>query len=181
MGLETVKEEILNSAKEQSNSLIAEARKGANRITNEAEKKIEALKEKSEAETKKMLDTIKRQELASAELENRKILLEAKKQVIEKVFDEARKKLESLDDRKREIYMKKLLEKAKNEIEPMYYYCNKKDSKFLKGFDVVAFDMLGGLTAENKEKTIRIDHSFETILQSIKENELQNISRLLFG
>ena len=181
MGLETVKDEILSSAKEQANSLIAEARKEANRITREAEKKIEEMKEKSEAETKKIVDTIKRQELASAELENKKMLLEAKKQVIESVFAESRKKLENLDDKKRESIIKKLLEKAKIEIEVANIYCNKKDSKFLKDFNVETIGISGGLISENKEKTIRVDYSFETILQSIKENELQDISKILFA
>ena len=181
MGLEAVKGEILSNAREQANYLIAEARKEANRIMKEAEKKIEEMKEKSDIETKKMLDTIKRQELASAELENKKILLEAKKQVIENVFAEARKKLETLDDKKRESYLKKLLEKAKNDIEIGYIYCNKMDAKFLKGFNVETANIIGGLMAENKERTIRVDYSFETLLQSIKENELQNINKLLFG
>lgn len=181
MGLETVKEEILNNAKEQANSLIAEARKEANRIMKEAEKKIEEMREKSEVETKRMIDAIKRQELASAELENKKMLLEAKKQVIESVFIEAEKRLEDIDDKKREAYIKKLLEKAKNDIEISTVYCNKKDAKFLKGFNVQIIEMLGGLMAENKEKTVRVDNSFETIMQSIQENELQNINKILFA
>ena len=180
MGLETVKDEILNSAKEQSNSLIAEARKEANRILRETEKKIEELKEKSESETKKMLDTIKRQELASAELENQKMILESKKQVIEGAFAEARKKLESFDDKKREACIKKLIEKARNDIKISTAYCSKKDAKFLKEFNVESADIIGGLIAENKEKTVRVDYSFEAILQGIQETELQNINKALF-
>ena len=152
MGLETVKEEILSNSKEQSNSIIAEARKEANRIMREAEKKIEEMKERSEAETKRMLDTIKRQELANAELENKKMLLEAKKQVIENAFNESRKKLESLDDKKRETYIKKLLEKAKNDIEIAYVYCNKKDTKFLKGLNLEAINIIG----EEDEKVTQL-------------------------
>ena len=181
MGLETVKEEILNSAKEQSNSLIAEARKEASRILREAEKKIEEMKDKSEAETKKMLDTIKRQELASAELENKKMMLEFKKQVIEGAFAEARKKLEGFDDKKKEAYIKKLLEKAKNDIKIATVYCSKKDAKFLREFNAESAGITGGLIAENKEKTVRVDYSFETILQSIQEAELQNINKVLFA
>ena len=180
MGLETVKEEILSNAKEQANSLIADARKEANRIIKETEKKIEGVREKNDAETKKILDMIKMQELASAELDNKKILLEAKKQIIGSVFIEVRKRLENLDDKKRETYIKKLLEKAKNEIEVTNIYCNKKDAKFLKGFNIEPINILGGLIAENKDKTVRVDYSFESMLQIIKEKELQSISKLLF-
>lgn len=181
MGLETVKEEILNSAKEQSASIIGEARKEASKIMKDAEKKAEEMQEKTDAETKKIMDTIKRQELANAELEGKKMLLEAKKQVIEGVFSEAMKKLEVMDDKKSEAFIKKLLEKAKNDIEIGSVQCNKKDAKFLKGFNAEAINTIGGLMAENKEKTVRVDYTFETLLQAVKENELQNISNVLFG
>ena len=181
MGLESVKEEVIRNAKEQANSILAEARKEAGRIMKEAEAKVEEMKAKSEAETKKAIETLKKQELASAELDGRKLVLDAKKQAIDNAIAEARKKLESLDDKKREQYIKKLLEKAKNEIDVAYVYCSRKDAKFVKDFEVINTDMLGGIIAENKEKTIRVDYSFETLLESIKESELQNISKTLFG
>ncbi|MBI2101797.1 hypothetical protein HYT53_04260 [Candidatus Woesearchaeota archaeon] len=181
MGLEAVKEEIIRNAKEQETALIAEARKEANRIVRETEKKIEEIREKSEADTKKMLDTIKRQEIASAELESKKMALEAKKEAIGNVFSEAKKKLEGMDDKKRELCIKHLIEKTKKEIEVANIYCNKRDAKFLKGFNVQAIDIAGGLIAENKEKTIRVDYSFEILLESIKETELQSASKILFG
>lgn len=181
MGLETVKEEILNSAKEKANSIISDAKREASRLAKEAENKSEEIKEKSETETKKILDKIKRQELAYAEMENKKMMLDAKKQIMESVFSEARKKIETLDDKKREEYIKKLLEKAKKEIEAAYLYCSKKDSKFLKGFNIENAEIIGGLMAENKEKKIRVDYSFETLLEGIKDTELQNINKVLFG
>ena len=181
MGLEAVKDEILNSAKEQSNSLIAEARKDASRIARETENKIESMKQKSDEEAKRIIDTIKRQELASAELENKKTLLEAKKQLIDSVFAEARKRLENLDYKKKEFYIKKLLEKVKSDIDISAVYCNKKDSKFVKGFNAETADIIGGIMAENREKTIRVDYSFDSMLENLKETELQNINRALFG
>lgn len=181
MGLESVKEEIIRNAKEQETALIAEAKKEADRIMNEVQKEIEEIKEQSGAEIKKKMDAIKKQELASAELESKKMLLEAKKQLIESVFIEVQKELASLDGKKREAYIKKLLEKAEKDIEIATVYCNKKDLNFLKGFNPKAIDIIGGLIAENKDETIRVDYSFDTILQSIKENELQSINKILFS
>lgn len=181
MGLEAVKDEIIRTAKEQEASMLAEARKEANKTQREAEKKVEEMKEKNEVETKKMLDMLKKQEVASAELENKKMLLEGKKQVIESVFANAKKKLENLDDKKRENYLKKLIEKTKKDIELEHIYCSKKDAKFLKGFNIQTIDIIGGLIAENKDKTIRVDYSFEAMLQNIKENELQTINKILFS
>jgi len=181
MGLEAVKEEIISNAKIEADTLIAEARKEAGKITKEAEKKIEEMKEKSNEEIKKKIDTIKKQELASAELENKKMLLEAKKQLIESVFIEVQKKLVALNEKKREEYIKKLLEKIKNDIEAANVYCSKKDLKLLKDFKAEAIEIIGGLMAENKDRTIRVDYSFDTILETIKEKELQEINKILFG
>ncbi|HLC59900.1 MAG TPA: V-type ATP synthase subunit E family protein [Candidatus Nanoarchaeia archaeon] len=181
MGLDSVKEEVIRNAKEQASLMLAEARKEAGNIVKEAEAKSEEMKAKSEADTRKQIDTIKRQELASSELESRKIVLDAKKQAIENVIAEARKRIESLDDRKREVYIKKLLEKSKKELEVAYIYCSKKDLKYVKETETIIMEMLGGIIAENREKTIRVNYSFETQLESVKETELQIISKLLFG
>ena len=181
MGLEVVKQEILNSAKAQADAMIAEARKEAQRLVKEAEKKMQELKEKSDADTKRQTDLIKRQEVASAELESKKMLLDAKKQIIDKVFADARKKLEELNEKKKEILIKKLLDKTKNDIEMAYIYCNKKDEKYFKDYNTENANLVGGFIAENKERKLRIDNSFETMLESIKEQELQNISKILFG
>ena len=174
MGLDSVKEEVIRNAKEQAGSMLAGARKEAGRIMREAEARAEEMKAKSEAEMKKLTDTIKRQELASSELDSRKIVLDAKKQAIENVVAEARKRLEALDDRSREAYIKK-------ELDVAYIYCSKKDVKFVKGAETIAAEMIGGIIAENGEKTIRVNYCFETLLESVKEAELQNISKILFG
>ena len=181
MGLEAVKEDIIRGAKQQESALIAEARKEAGRIMKEAEAKAEELKAKSDAETKKTTELIKRQALATGEMESKKMALEAKKQVIDYVFSEAKKKLEALDDKKRENLLKRLLEKSKKELEIAYVYCNKNDAKFIKGLSLEAAGIIGGLIAENREKTIRLDYSFDTLLETIKEKEMQSINKLLFG
>ena len=181
MGLEAVKGEILANAKEQEEALLAEAKKEAERIMKEAEIKIASFREKTEAETKKFIETMKKQETASAELESKKMILEAKKDATEIVFEEARKTVEKLSAKKREAYIDKLLEKAKNDIEVAKVYCNKNDAKIVKGFKAEPSDILGGLIAENADGTVRVDYSFDTLLQNIKENELQKISKILFG
>jgi V/A-type H+/Na+-transporting ATPase subunit E len=181
MGLETVKGEVISNARNQEKALLAEASKEASEITKKAEGKLRQIKEQGDETTKMMIDTIKHQEMASAELENKKILLETKKQLIENVFLEVGKKLETLDSGKRQEYVKKLLENAKNDIEVANVYCNEKDVKFVGDLKSESADILGGVIAENDDGTVRVDYSFDTLLENIKENELQNINKVLFG
>tara|TARA_Y100000310_G_scaffold318878_1_gene373436 strand:+ start:4124 stop:4663 length:540 start_codon:yes stop_codon:yes gene_type:complete len=179
MGLETVKEEIVRNARYQEETMLAEARQEAKNITDEAEKEAAAMKEKANAETKRIINTIKKQELASAELDNKKAVLEAKKQLIDAVFDDAEKKIGKLSNK--ESYMDKLLAKSKDDIDVANVYCSKKDANLVKGYNAEAVDMIGGLIAENGDKTVRVDYSFDTMLQNIKENELQSVNKILFG
>ena len=181
MGLEAVKEEIIKNAKKQEEQLIAEAKSEAERKMEEAEQKISKFREKSEAETKKTLDMMKRQELASAELESRKIILESKKMMVDNLFAEVRSGLEKIDSQKKEVYIRELMAKAKKEIEIGKIYCNSNDMKLIRAYDVEAIIIIGGIIAENKDGTIRVDYSFDIMLQTIRENELQNVNKCLFG
>jgi V/A-type H+/Na+-transporting ATPase subunit E len=181
MGLETVKEEIIRSAKAEEKAILAGAKKESNKIKNDTEKKIEEYEKLSEKEADREIEVIKGQFHATAELENRKQILEAKKQVIEEVFSAVKKNLSSLDNKTRESYLKTLIAKAKRELKVSFVYCNASDAGFFKEFETQASDMIGGLKAENKEKTIRVDYSYETILESIQESELAEINRILFS
>ena len=181
MGIEEVKEEVIRNAKEKASAMIAQAKKEAARIMSEAERKLSEMREKSNLEAKKLIEAIKKQESATSELEKRKIALEAKKQTIENAFTEAKTRLREMDDKKRESTLKKLIEKAKSECEAEFIFCSSKDNKFFKGMKIDIVEITGGLIAENRERTIRVDYTFDTLLQSIKENELQHLSRILYG
>src|SRR3989338_5223214 len=174
MSLVTVKEEILGSAQEQAKQFLAEARKEANRVSKEAEKKLDEFREKSDAAAKKSIETIKRQEIAAGELESKKMLLETKKQVIDAAFAEAKKQIENFGDKAREAMLKKLFEKTQKEIDIATVYCSKKDAKFFREMNTIPTEMLGGFIAENREKTIRVDCSFDSLIQLVRDNEMQN-------
>ncbi len=181
MGLEVVKEEILRNAEEQAGAIIAEARKEAQILMKEAEKKAQEFKEKADADTRKRMDAIKRQELASAELEGKKMVLDARKQIIEKVFADAKTKLAGMGDKKKESLIKRLLEKTKNDIEIEFVCCNREDAEYFRNFKVESAELLGGFIAENRDRTLRVDNSFEGILEGVREQEIQSINKILFG
>ena len=180
MGLETVKEDILMKAKHTANNIESEAKIEDQRIKREVDAKIEELKKMGELETKKIIDQIKKQAISNAELESKKIILESKKRIIEDLFLSAKNYLENLEDKKREQYIKNMINKINSEFDVGTFHCNKKDAKFLKNLNVQVIDISGGLIAEDKEKNVRLDYSFDTFLESIKERELSSISRILF-
>lgn len=179
-GLENLKEELVKKAKSQSVTLIGAAKAEALKIIKDAEAKIEAYKKKSDEEAKQAIDSIKKKEIAAAELEAKKMRLEAKKKLIEESIESAKSKIEGMSDSKRAGVINALCKKASKDIDVATVYCNKKDSKFIKSVDLIVQDMIGGIIAEDKDGTIRVDYSFNTILESIKENNLREIAAILF-
>ena len=108
--------------------------------------------------------------------------LEVKKELIDETFAEARKRLKALSDKKSEQYLKQLLDRVKEEIDVRHIYCSREGSKLIgKNFAVKGEDMLGGIIAEDEGGRVRVDYSYETMLESIKEAHLQDIAGILFG
>jgi len=181
MSLEKVKEEIISKAKQNAEAILKEGRDESAEIMKKAEEKIKENREKIKDELKKIEAAIKKKEIASSELEIKKLFLEEKKRAIENVFDEAKKKIKALSENKREEHIKRLIEKAKKEIDVSYIYCNKKDKGFVEDFEVEEREILGGVIAENSNRDVRVDYSYETLLEGAKEKYLQDLGKVLFG
>jgi len=181
MGLDQVKEEIISKAKQEADVLLKEGKDEAARIMKDAEEKAKQSKAKIELELEKLQESIKKKEIAASELEIKKMFLEEKKKAVENVFSEVRKKINDLSGNKREEHIKKLIEKAKKELDVKYIYCSKKDVNLIHDFEAIEEDISGGVIAENENRDVRVDYSYETLLESIKEKYLQELGKLLFG
>lgn len=180
MGLEEVKEEILNSARNDTNKIIEEAKIEAQQILAKATKRISDYNNKLKEDKKKLIENLEKMKIAQARSEAKKLILDKKKEIIDDVFEKAKQKLASLSETKRGEYIQKLIEKAKNEMETATVYCNKKDKQFIGDFNYQETDIIGGVIVENQDGSVRIDYSFETMLNNVKEASLQKISKILF-
>ena len=180
MGLEELKEEILNNARDESSKIIEEAEKEAKEIISKAKKRIDEYKTKLWDDKERLIENLAKMKMAQARSEAKKLLLEKKKEIMNNVFEKVRQKLAALDDNKRKRYIQQLIEKAKNEMNIETVYCSKKDMKLLKDFKCEEAGIIGGIIVENKDKSVRIDYSFETMLDSLKEKSLQEIVKKLF-
>ena len=180
MGLEKVKDEILDKGRQDAKAITDAAKQEARKISADAEKKAKECTKAAEKELKETLEAMERKEMLNAEMELRKEELSAKKEAVEEVFAAVRKSLQALDAKKREAFLKKLLGKADKEIDVGSIYCNSKDAKAV-GQNEAKADIIGGLIAENHDGSIRVDYSYETMLDSIKEAHLQDIAGILFS
>ncbi len=176
MSLERVKIDIVEKARHAASLKLIEAKKKAKEILAESERKLSEARAQTTDSNSRSAHEIMRQESARAELEGKKAVLAAKKEVIDEVFANAKDEMmKSNAD-----IVPRLLEQAKKEIAIEYVYCNKKDSSMVKKYKVKESAINGGIIAENKEQTIRIDLSLDTLFSQVRDNYLDEVAATLF-
>lgn len=180
MGLQEVKQEIINKAKKKASAIIKEGNKEAKAIIAHAEDQVNEYKAKMDKDKRKACMGLEKIQIAAANSEAKKLELDAKRDAIESAFVEAKEKILQRGSEKKKAHLLQLLKKAKNELQVETVYCNAKDKQFIGDANVVEGDMEGGIIAENKDETIRVDYRVETLLESIKERELHAIAEILF-
>ena len=184
VSLEKVSDEIISTAKIEADSLKNTARKEAESIMQSVNKNIEEKQSIADRQTQNILDAMAKKELASAKLEEKRLVLDAKKDVIEKVYEGLEKKIIAIDKKTKEKAYSKLVKNAKQEFEPAYMYARKEDlaivKKLAKNAKVLEEDLLGGIIFENAERTVRLDKSFDSVLATLKSENIKDVSEMLF-
>ena len=185
MGLDEVKKDIINGAEKQATEILQQAEQEATAIKNEAEKEIKELEKHSNAKIDKDLVTLENKELALAKLEAKKYSFERKKQIINEVTKIAGENIIDLKQKNKLELLKKLVKKASSQIDVEYVYCNSSEISLVKKIagkkmKLVTCEISGGIIAENKEKSMRVDYSYDTLLQEVYDNLLQELATTLF-
>jgi V/A-type H+/Na+-transporting ATPase subunit E len=179
MGFEELKKKVLKEAEVEEKRLLSEAEKEKQRLQKKAEETIKAFSEKVDKETDKEIAQLETREIASANLEVKKRSLKAKEELFEKVFttlkNDVGKKLKTADRKK---LLENLVKLAEKQISIGIIYCNKEDAKLL-GKNCKEQKMLGGIIAETKDGTVRLDYSFETLIEEIREKHIAEITEVL--
>lgn len=180
MGIEKVREEVLAKARRQAAQIIAEGKKEEEAITRAAEEKAEAMRKTSLPQAEKEMAEAKARELSAAELEASKMILDAKKRLIEEAFNAAMEQVARLTASQRKEHIRKLLERARAQIEIGKVLCNEKDIKSIDNLKALPARISGGIIADNKDGTIRIDCSYEALMEKAKEKVMKDVAKALF-
>ena len=185
MALDKVANDILDNARKEADLRIQEAEKERAKILQETDQKIERMQKAEEKELQDALVRMRRQELSSAELEAKKIVLNKRKDILNRTFNEMLRELSTMDPKEKSALYKKILADGKKVIHKPKVFCPKGEADLLAGLrgceSLTETDMESGLILENEDGTVRLDFRFRTILESIWDRELKNISNTLFG
>ena len=185
MGLEEVKQDILEEAEKSASEIISKASKEAEEIIAKADEEAHKLDEVSKEEYDKELASLEKKELAVAKLEAKKYLFDKKKEIMNMMVEAAKKEILNMPKTNKEPLLKGLVSKAEKEFPIAYIYCNESEISIVKKYvkksvNVLSEKISGGIIAENLDKTLRIDYSYDTLFNDIYEKQLHNLAQILF-
>ena len=183
MGLETVVKDIMDAAQADASKLDSEADAEVSLILDEAKQNAKRIMGERLAKAEDDIAKIRQQEISSANLEVKRTLLNARKEVLEKVYVQAVETISGFSPEKNEELLKELI--SSNEASGTKIYSNADSEKIVKKISSLEYagniDCLGGIVIENEDGTIRLDHTYDGILKSVNERLLKQTSDILFG
>ena len=180
MGLEKVREEVLARAKRQAAAIISDAKREEDESLKLATEKADEKKKQILVAAEREVAEMKTRELAASELEVSKMSLDARKKIIDEAYELAAEQIAKSSAAQRKEHIRKLLEKAKNEFEIAKVYVNEKDLKHIDGYKTQITNILGGIIAENKDGTVRVDLSYNSLHDRTRERTMKDVAKILF-
>ena len=191
MSLETVVEDIRDEARARADEIRDEADERAQEITDEAEADAEQIREDREAEVEREISQEREQRLSSAKLQAKQARLGARRDVLEDVRADVEAALADLGGDRREELTRALLDAAVAEFDDgddLTVYGRADDQDLLEDvltdYDGATFagerDCLGGVVVESESSRVRVNNTFDSLLETVWEDNLRDISDRLF-
>ncbi|MGM0604770.1 MAG: V-type ATP synthase subunit E [Halobacteriota archaeon] len=191
MSLETVVTDIKTEAEARAEEIRQDGEDRASEIVQNAEAAADELLEERTAAIERQIDQEREQTLSSAKLEAKQARLEARRNVLQEVRDTVETRLTELEADTRESLTRELLADAATEFEDadsVSVYCRPSDTELLEsileeydGFSVAGErDCLGGVVVEGEGSRVRINNTFDSVLEDVWDENLKQLSDRLF-
>ena len=179
MSLDTVVEDIRD-----------EARARAEEIRESGEERAEEIVSEAEREAEETVEQEREQKLSSAKLEAKQARLEARRGILEEVHDDVEAQIAGIEGDERESLTRSLLAAAAEEFdaESVRVRGREEDADLLgtivadyEGFEVgEPIECLGGVVVEADGSRVRVNNTFDSVLEGVWDENLREISARLF-
>ncbi|MFB6094567.1 MAG: V-type ATP synthase subunit E [Halanaeroarchaeum sp.] len=191
MSLDTVVEDIREEARARVEEIEESAESEAEEIVAAAEAEAEEIRETAAAEVEREIERERDQRIASAELEAKQERLEARREVLAEVRETVEERIETLPDDEREDLLRSLLDAAAEEFDDdatLRAYTREADADLLESildeYDdcelAGEIDCLGGVVVESDESRVRVNNTFDSVLEDVWEDNLKQLSDRIF-
>jgi V/A-type H+-transporting ATPase subunit E len=191
MSLEHVVDDIKDEARARAEEIRAEADEEAEAIIAEAEADAEAIKDERAAEVESQIDQEREQAVSSANLEAKQQRLEARRDVLADVREAVEAALTELSGDRRESLTRSLIDEAAAEFDDdatVSVYGRSDDQELIEeilteydGFSFAGdYDCLGGVVVESETSRVRVNNTFDSVLDTVWDENLKELSEHLF-
>lgn len=182
MGLERVVEEILSRGRGEADEIrhatIAEREK----ILHEARAEGAQLLERRERQGKEAAERVRVQALARAELESKKIVLSAQKELLDEVYAKVLDRLERMEESR--DWLRALLQTNAAEWRNGKAFSSARDADTVRSIVGANFggtiDCVGGVVIESADGSHRTDLRFETLLAVVWRDSIREVAEVLW-
>jgi len=182
MGLESVVEDVLGRGRSEVEEIRHAALAERDRILQNARAEGAKLLEIREQEARQAAGRLRVQALARAELEGKKIVLSAEKELLDEVYTKVLEKLVVLEDGA--AILQSLLKANAGDWRTGKVYCNEKDANAVRAVVGTSFggtiDCVGGIVIESGDGTHRIDLRYETLLADLWRDSIREVAEVLW-
>ncbi len=180
MDLNNVVLEIISEAEKKAKEIAESADKERERMLGEARERARKKGNELEKETYDKIRQMRVKELAVSRMNAKKIEMNARKEAVENAYEKFSGSIYEEMDRKE--LLKKLLETGKGQIDAATVYVNEHDFEHAKKlFKNVEKADVNGMIIENADKTERLDITLETLMENLRKETLNEVSKILFG
>jgi len=192
MSLDTVVEDIRDEARARAEEIRAEGQERADEIIAEAEADADAIVEEREQAVERQIAQEREQAVSGAKLEAKQERLEARRDALQTVRQQVETELGGLSGDTREELTRALIEASATEFDEgseVVVRGRAADEALLEeilaeydGFSLgdEAVDCLGGVVVESETSRVRVDNTFDSLLDTVWENNLKDVSGILF-
>ncbi|MBN1503303.1 hypothetical protein JW930_07225 [Candidatus Woesearchaeota archaeon] len=181
MGLKEVKQEILDNAKKQASKITADGKAECKKISEIARRELNGAEDELKKQQERIVSDYKTKNTASLGFKIKRSRFNMEKRVLEKVMEATKEKLTKLDKDKRKEHIEYMIKDAKKTVSVDIVLCNQRDMGLVKEYECRKADIIGGIIVLNKDRTVRIDYSYDTMINDIFNKYLKEVSNILFG
>ena len=185
MSLDDVAKKVTEKGKLESSKIIKEGEKEAILVVNKALKEAKAIMAEAMEKAEKQIGLMKEQEMSSAEVDGRRNMLKAEKEVLDAVKAKTFQSLRSAPRDKKEQIISGLVKQAGTVISSGFIYSNQEDADYVKRMVgnyqfAGTIQCSGGIIVENSDKTQRLNMTYETLLDDLWQEKIGEVAEILF-
>lgn len=183
MGLDNVLQSIRKRGQRRAEQIKEEAKANADELLAEASQEAEAKLEEAKEAARRDAEPLRRREVLSAEIEAKKQRLEAERSAMQSVRDRAKELLADLSADERTELLGVLVEQVESDLDDPRIYAATDDAEIVEDLAGDRFagtePIWGGIVAESADGEVRVDYSFETLLDETWQDAMDEVAETL--